>query len=77
MEDIKANVEAKFRFYKLPKYQHSVFVSLPQDIQSISGMGRIINNSRGSSQPLTIFNPMNFGVYEYSEKIKDYREVKF
>ena len=44
LEDVKADVESKFRFYKLPKYEHSVFVSLPEDIEKVSSMGRIINN---------------------------------
>jgi hypothetical protein len=74
---VKADVESKFRFYKLPKYEHSVFVSLSEDIEKFSSMGRILNNSREKIPPLTIFNPMAFKVFEYSEKAKNYREVLF
>jgi hypothetical protein len=44
LEDVKADVESKFRFYKLPKYEHSVFVLLPEDIEKVSNIGRILNN---------------------------------
>lgn len=44
LEDVRTDVESKFRFYKLPKYEHSVFVSLPEDIEKVSTMGRILNN---------------------------------
>ncbi len=68
MEEMKADLEAKLRFYKLPKFEHSIFTSLQSDIEKVGEMGRIINNSRGATPPLTIFNPVNFQVYEYSEK---------
>lgn len=77
LEDVKADVESKFRFYKLPKYEHSIFVSLPEDIEKVSRMGRIVNNSRANIPPLTIFNPLAFKILEYSEKAKSYREVHF
>ena len=52
-------------------------MKLESDIEKVGEMGRIINNSRAATPPLTIFNPMKFSVYEYSEKVKNYREVQF
>lgn len=76
MDQIKECSNGKLRFYKLPKFNNSTFVSMPSDLVTISNMGRILDNSRAAYNPLTIFNTSSLQLYEYHEKLQKFEKIE-
>lgn len=61
----------KHHYFKTSKYRQSEFKFIESDLQSISKMGKIINNAN-SECPLVIFNTESFGLFEYKEKSEQF-----
>jgi hypothetical protein len=76
MEQIKEVQNGKLRFFRLPKFQHSTFVSMPSDLVTIQNMGRILDNSRAAYHPLTIFNTSTLQLFEYYEKLQKFEKIE-
>jgi hypothetical protein len=72
LDEIKKAIDNKPNPFKLPYFQPSIFLSMPSDLKQVSSFGRILDNSRCSFNPLTIFNSTNFTVFNYHEKLKTY-----
>lgn len=48
---------------------------MPSDLTTVSNMGRILDNSRDSYYPLTIFNTSTLQLFEYHEKLQDFKQL--
>lgn len=48
---------------------------MPSDLTSVSNMGRILDNSRSTYHPLTIFNTSTLQLFEYQEKLQSFKQL--
>ena len=57
-------IAKKVNFYKLKKFRPSEFKSIESDVEAVSKMGKIVDNSLMEA-PLVLFDTQNFAAYEY------------
>ena len=64
------------QFFKSSDFVTPTFSYINNELELIDGLGKITDNS-DFSMPLVTFNTHTLQVYNYMERIRDFKELKF
>ncbi|CDW86358.1 kelch motif family protein [Stylonychia lemnae] len=73
---IETELKKGSQFFKSSDFKFSTFSYLALELENIDQLGKITDNS-DFSMPLVAFNTYQLQVFNYHEKLRDFKELKF
>ena len=76
MQFLEKELKKGTQFFKSSDFVPPTFSYINNELELIDGLGKITDNS-DFSMPLVTFNTHTLQVYNYMERIRDFKELKF
>ena len=76
LQFIEKELKKGTQFFKSSEFKFPTFGYIATDLELIDNIGKITNNS-DFSMPLVAFNTHTLQVFNFIERDRDYRELKF